>query len=68
MMNAEVRGFDGLSVVNAHQLRHDDLKAVNTKDSPEEVKPSSLDGIEVDGSRIRVRLAPASWSVIRLKV
>jgi alpha-L-arabinofuranosidase len=67
-MNAEVRGFDGLSVVNAHQLRHDDLKAVNTKDSPEEVKPSSLDGIEVDGSRIRVRLAPASWSVIRLKV
>jgi alpha-N-arabinofuranosidase len=67
-LDAQVRGFEAMSVAQAHQLRHDDLTAVNTKDAPDEIKPSSLEGIEVEGDRIRIQLAPASWNVIRLNV
>jgi len=63
-----VRGFGGIDVAEAHQLRNDDLMAVNTKDAPETVAPAALEGVEVWGDRIRARLAPASWNVIRLKV
>src|SRR5215207_234782 len=34
-MDAVVRGFEGLSIAEAHQLRHEDLMVVNTKDAPE---------------------------------
>jgi alpha-L-arabinofuranosidase len=67
-MKALVRGFDGLKVRGAHQLRSDDLMAVNTKDAPDTIKPSPLEGVEIRGEQVQARLAPASWNVIRLEV
>jgi alpha-L-arabinofuranosidase len=55
-------------VKEAHQLRNDDLMAINTKDAPDTIKPSSLEGVEIWGEQVRAKLAPASWNVIRLEV
>lgn len=65
-VNLEARSFGRLSVNEALELRHDDLKATNTKTAPEQVKPSPLQGASVDGGRLRVTLRPASWNVIHL--
>jgi alpha-N-arabinofuranosidase len=67
-MEALVRGFDGLTVKEAHQLRNDDLMAVNTKDEPDTIMPVPLEGVEIWGNHVRAKLAPASWNVIRLEV
>ena len=58
----------GLAVDQALQLHDSDLKAGNTRDRPERIKPAALDGVHVDGARITATLRPASWNVIRLKV
>ncbi|MFD0465890.1 hypothetical protein ACFQY9_32570 [Microvirga aerilata] len=50
-MEALVRGFDGLTVKEAHQLRNDDLMAVNTKDTPDAIKPAPLEGLRFGESR-----------------
>jgi alpha-N-arabinofuranosidase len=65
-MEVLVRGFENLALKDAHQLRNDDLMAVNTKDAPDTIAPAALEGVEVWGEGVRARLAPASWNVIRL--
>jgi len=65
-VETQVRGFGALSLDEAHELRHSDLKATNTKDRPDEIRPAPLQGVEITGDRVRARLAPASWNVIRL--
>jgi alpha-N-arabinofuranosidase len=67
-MDVLVRGFEGLTVKEAHQLRNDDLMAINTKDAPDTIKPTPLEGVEIWGEQVRAKLAPASWNVIRLGV
>jgi len=61
------RGFRGLAVDRATQLSHDDLKATNTKERPDNVRPVPLGGVTVSGERVHAQLAPASWNVIRLR-
>ena len=60
------RGFPQLKVGEAHQLHHEDLSACNTKSAPDKVSPTALGGIAVEGERIRMTLAPASWNTICL--
>jgi alpha-L-arabinofuranosidase len=59
-------GFGPVSLIEALQLRHVDLQAVNTKDDPDRVAPQTLGGIEAAGDWLRAELAPASWNVIRV--
>jgi len=66
-LDVAARGFGPLSLVSAHQLRHEDLKAANTKQAPDRVAPARLAGVETTGERLRAELAPASWNVIRLR-
>jgi alpha-L-arabinofuranosidase len=40
--------------------------ACNTQAAPDAVKPTPLGGATVDGERIRLTLAPASWNTVRL--
>jgi alpha-N-arabinofuranosidase len=65
-VSLEARSFGPLVVSEALELRHDDLQATNTKDAPDRVKPLPLQGVIVDGNRLRVTLKPASWNVIHL--
>jgi alpha-L-arabinofuranosidase len=60
------RGFSGLAVARALALHNHDLDAANTKDAPDRVKPVPLEGVALEGDRLRALLPPASWSVIRL--
>ena len=63
-VTVDARGFGKLGVGQALELRHDDLTAVNTKATPDHVKPAALKGVTVDGGKLRMELAPASWNVI----
>ena len=65
-LEVTVRGFDGLVVAEATTLHDANLKAVNTRNAPDRIKPTTLTGISVDGGAIAATLPPASWSVIRL--
>jgi alpha-L-arabinofuranosidase len=60
-------GFSDHAVERATTLRHTDLKAVNSKDSPETVLPAPLTNVSIS-DRVRVQLPPASWNVVRLNV
>ena len=62
----EARGFGALSLAEAVQLRDDDLGAVNSQAAPERVRPSPLETVALDGAKLRVTLAPASWNLIAL--
>jgi alpha-N-arabinofuranosidase len=65
-LDVTVKGFPGLSVEEAVELRDRDLEAVNSKEDPDRIKPAPLDGVSVEGHRLRATLAPASWNLIRL--
>lgn len=62
----DARNFGRLKVVEAEEMRHDDLRAINSKDAPNAVRPTPLAGVAVDGGTIRATLKPASWTVIKL--
>jgi alpha-N-arabinofuranosidase len=67
-LEVTAKGFAGLALEQALELRDDDLKAVNTEDDPERVRPAPLEGVTVAGAKLRATLAPASWNMIRLDV
>ncbi len=64
-LRVHAEGFSGLVVERALQLHDADLKAVNTKNNPDRVKPSALAGTRAEGNRLTATLLPASWNVIR---
>jgi alpha-L-arabinofuranosidase len=67
-LELEAAGFASLALDQALQLRHDDLKAVNTKETPNRVAPTSLVEVRVDGTTVQATLPPASWNVVRLRI
>ncbi len=59
-------GFKDLSVKLALQLRDPDLKAINTKNTPDRIAPRPLSSVGVKGELLTAQLAPASWNVVQL--
>ena len=59
--------FGALRLREASQLSHPDLKAVNTKQDPDRVKPMPLSGVRMEGEHLHATLPPASWTMIRLE-
>jgi len=53
-------GFPGLEVETAETLHDGDLEATNTRDQPNRVRPSPLDGIATGDDGLRAILPPAS--------
>ncbi|MGN6470143.1 MAG: alpha-N-arabinofuranosidase, partial [Rhizobiaceae bacterium] len=64
-VDLEATGFGTLTKQRAHELRHDNLLALNTKGKPDEVKPREFKAVEAANGRVSIRLAPASWTVVR---
>ncbi len=65
-LEVTARGFDGLVVAEATTLHDADLKAANTRDAQDRIKPVVLTGVSAEGGAVTATLPPASWSVIRL--
>jgi alpha-N-arabinofuranosidase len=66
-VDIEARSFGRLAVAEALELADGDLKATNTKDDPDRIKPAKLEDISVEGGRIRATLKPGSWNLVSLK-
>lgn len=66
-VSIDARGFSGLSVREATELRHKDLKAINDKKDPLRVKPAKLKDVAVGRGGVKAVLKPASWNVVRLE-
>jgi len=62
----DVTNLGELSLVEWIELANPDLKAVNTAEDPERVAPVSRSGAELHDGRLRLKLSPASWNMIRL--
>jgi alpha-L-arabinofuranosidase len=66
-MDLEVvlRGFgEDRRVIDAQQVTHPNMKAVNTKVEPNNVAPAPIKNVAIDGRTLKAKLAPASWNVI----
>ena len=58
-LDLRLTGFGAPELIEHRQLWHEDLKAVNTADAPENVAPSAGDGRT---------LRRHSWNVLRYRV
>ncbi|WP_304458643.1 arabinosylfuranosidase ArfA [Alicyclobacillus sendaiensis] len=67
-LEVDVRGFPGARAEEHLVLAHPDVKAVNTKERPNEIVPAKRAVEPVDGGRLAVLLPALSWNVIRLSV
>jgi len=63
-----VTGFSKPVIEETIQLQDSDIKAVNTKEQPDRIKPWPLDRVHAEGDDIYALLRPASWNVIRVGV
>jgi len=67
-LEVDMRGFsEERTIETALQIRHPNLKAVNTRDTPDAVAPSQLAAVSISGGRLTAKLAPTSWNVIVTK-
>ena len=64
-LDVDLRSFGALRLSEHIVLHHDDVKAVNTEDKPDNVAPAAGPGGTVDGGRATVHIPALSWNVIR---
>lgn len=61
-LTLDLRSFGGLTPAMHSVLHHDDMKAINSEENPDEVKPVEVPVVIEDGAIV---LPKASWNVIR---
>jgi alpha-N-arabinofuranosidase len=62
----DVRQFEGYTVKQHILLTHDDVKAVNTEQDPDNVAPVTVNTDTIDAGTLTMHLPARSWQVIRL--
>ena len=65
-LEADLRAFGDLKVLEHIVLHHDDVKAVNTEENSDNVAPQAGQGGRMDNGHLEVVLPSLSWNVIRL--
>lgn len=68
LLEVDLRSFGACTLIEHSVMESDDLKATNTEQQPNRVKPHSNGSAVVDGAKVTASLTKASWNVIRLKV
>ena len=66
LLDLDLRAFGELQMTEHIVLHHDDVKAVNTEENPNEVVPVKGRNAKIDAGRMTVKLPALSWNVIRL--
>ena len=66
LLTADLRDFGELKVAEHIVLHHDDVKAVNTEENPNNVLPAAGETGRMDQGRLEIALPALSWNVIRL--
>ncbi|MBQ8160901.1 MAG: alpha-N-arabinofuranosidase [Clostridia bacterium] len=66
LLSVDLRAFGEMKVEEHIVLHHDDVKAVNTEEKPEEVAPVTGEKGQMDGGKLEIVLPALSWNVIRL--
>jgi len=67
LLEARLAQFAGYQVVEHLVLEHEDLKARNTKEEPDNVVPHNKGEARMEEGFLRALLPKLSWNVIRLK-
>ena len=67
LLEADLRAFGELRMGGHILLHHDDVKAVNSEENPQNVAPVQGEGGTLEGGRLFVRLPKLSWNVLRLR-
>jgi alpha-N-arabinofuranosidase len=62
-LTAELRGLGPRRIVEALELHDGDLKAVNSKEEPDRIRPVPHENTGLEGSTLTARLKPLSWNV-----
>jgi alpha-N-arabinofuranosidase len=65
-LECDLRAFGKLKIEEHIVLHHDDVKAVNTEENPNEVTPRKARGGKAEDGKMSVRLPALSWNVIRM--
>jgi alpha-N-arabinofuranosidase len=66
LLTCDIRGFEGYVIEEHIVLEHEDLKARNTEELPDNVQPHSRGKSETVGDQLTAHLPKQSWNVIRL--
>ncbi|MDO4741291.1 MAG: alpha-N-arabinofuranosidase [Eubacteriales bacterium] len=64
-LDLDLRDFGELKLAEHIMVHHDDVKAVNTEENPDNVAPVAGPGGTMDGGRASVTLPALSWNVLR---
>ncbi|ATY32150.1 arabinosylfuranosidase ArfA [Sphingomonas psychrotolerans] len=62
-LDVELRGMGARMLGEAHELHHEDLKAINSKEEPDEVAPAAHPRAGFEEGVLRAVLKPLSWNV-----
>ena len=65
LLGLDLRAFGDLVMTEHIAMHHDDVKAVNTEENPENVVPFTLPVTPIDGGRGEILLPALSWNVLR---
>lgn len=63
----ELNGFAEYSIAEHIVMEHDDMKATNTEDNPDNVKPHNNGNARLNGNILQAKLPKLSWNVIRMQ-
>ena len=66
-MAVDLRQFEGFAVEEHIVMYHEDIKAVNAPENPNNILPARLNNARMDGGRLSAMLPKHSWNMIRLK-
>ena len=66
-LTADVRAFPGYRIAGASTLATSDLRAANTAEDPEAVRPRENTRVRLADGRLEASLPPVSWNVLRLE-
>jgi len=67
-LDVQLTGFDDLSIIEHVQMAHEDRKAVNSKQKPDNVVPTTVNTLSVTDGRLVGSLSALSWNCVRLSV